>query len=361
VTNRQDSCSESRDDIRFRRVPLKDIDLRQNRNPVVGSPDRFSVSRSQDSNARGTPLGRPGSGSGGITAAGILDSRLFPDSEFAALWKSLVFEDDLKDRLLSHAVLNFTLRGKIDRAYLPLHGILVLAGPPGTGKTSLARGLASAAAGVVTGLGDFLYIEVDPHTLASAALGKSQKAVTELLGSTIAECAATHPLIVLLDEVETLAVDRSRLSLDANPIDVHRSTDAVLAQLDQLADRCPNVLFIATSNFPQAIDSALLSRADLIVTVPTPGPEARKQILLTTLHAMAKEFPRIDKLTSARDFNRLIEACRDLDGRAIRKLVAAACAFDKHTALDPNRLTMADLLRAAEQARAGTRLEGATR
>jgi SpoVK/Ycf46/Vps4 family AAA+-type ATPase len=288
-----------------------------------------------------------------VTASGILDSRILPDADFGTLWDSLVFEDDLKDRLLSHAVLNFTLRARIDRAHLPLHGIIVLAGPPGTGKTSLARGLATATAGIVSGLGQFLYLEVDPHSLASAALGKSQKAVTELLGSTIAEHAAMHPLVVLLDEVETLAVDRSRLSLDANPIDVHRATDAVLAQLDQLADRCPNILFVATSNFAQAIDRALLSRADVVLTVPLPGAAARRRILETTLAAVARDFPRVGTLTSGRDFDRVVEACADLDGRGIRKLVAAACAFDKNTALDPNRLRINDLLRAAEQARAG--------
>lgn len=121
------------------------------------------------------------------------------------------------------------------------------------------------------------------------------------------------------------------------------------------------MLFVATSNFPEAIDKALLSRADLVLTVPLPGAQARRQILLTTLSAMAKEFPQIGKLASARDLNRVIEACRDLDGRAIRKMVAAACAFDKHTALDPNRLTTADLLRAAEQAREGAAIKGAAK
>jgi MoxR-like ATPase len=78
-------------------------------------------------------------------------------------------------------------------------------GAPGTGKTSLARGLASRTAKSLKGLGKFLYPEVDPRSLTSAALGKSQRAVTELLGTTIVEYAARRPVIVLLDEVETLA------------------------------------------------------------------------------------------------------------------------------------------------------------
>ncbi len=68
---------------------------------------------------------------------------------------------------------------------------------------------------------------------------------------------------MLLDEVETLAADRSKMSLEANPIDIHRATDAVLVQLDALAERYPDLLFLATSNFPQAVDAAFMSRCDL--------------------------------------------------------------------------------------------------
>lgn len=288
-----------------------------------------------------------GTGERKVEALGVLDSRVLPDDSFGALWDAIVLETETKDRLLSQALLNFSLRPRVSRAAVPLHGIILLVGAPGTGKTSLARGLASRTAQAFKSSGQFFYIEVEPHALASSALGKSQKAVTELLGTTIAEQAVIGPLIVLLDEVETLAVDRSKLSLEANPIDVHRATDAVLAQLDQLAAQYPNLLFLATSNFPQAIDAAFLSRADLVLTIDLPGPEACRSILVSTIQQLAKSFPKLESLPSQPEFEQVVVACQGLDGRRIRKLVAAACTFDRRTALDPNQLTVQDLLRAA--------------
>jgi len=289
-----------------------------------------------------------GSGSGGVQAQGILDSRNLPDDTFTSTWDAIIVDDELKNRLLSQAILNFTLRLKVNRAKIPLHGIILLVGIAGTGKTSLARGLSSRTAEALKGIGEFLYLEVDPHALTSAALGKSQKAVTELLGITIAEYASMRPVIVLLDEVETLAGNRSKMSLEANPIDVHRATDAVLAQLDQLAERYQNLLFIATSNFPKAIDSAFLSRADLIMTIELPKPEACKKILVSTLEALGECFPKVINIGSHPDFGRAVKLCKGLDGRMIRKIIPMACALNKETALNPNLLTAKDILTAVQ-------------
>ena len=150
-------------------------------------------------------------------------------------------------------------------------------------------------------------------------MGKTQRAVADLFSQSIAESAAAGPTIVLLDEVETLAADRAKLSLEANPVDVHRATDAVLVQLDMLAERNPHLLFVATSNFPQAVDSAFLSRCDMVMEVPLPGKDACKQILVDCLNGLAKTFPGIGKLSSAHQFDACAGECVGLDGRAIRK------------------------------------------
>jgi SpoVK/Ycf46/Vps4 family AAA+-type ATPase len=172
---------------------------------------------------------------------GISRSWPLPDDTLGALWDSIFVEETLKSQLLSQAVLNFTIRGEVARTVLPLHGVILLVGAPGTGKTSLARGLAHRTAKSFPGA-SFRLLEVEPHSLTSSAMGKTQRAVSELFSQSIAEAATIGPTIVLLDEVETLAADRVKLSLEANPIDVHRATDAVLVQLDILAEQFPNLL-----------------------------------------------------------------------------------------------------------------------
>lgn len=287
---------------------------------------------------------------------GIQRSRPLPDAELGKLWDSIKIDERVKNQLLSQAALNFNVRGKVDRTVLPLHGVILLTGEPGTGKTSLARGLAHRTAQSFQG-GKFRLLEVEPHTLTSSAMGKTQKAVADLFSQTIAEAAMSGQTIVLLDEVETLAVDRSKLSMDANPIDIHRATDAVLVQLDVLAERFPNLLFIATSNFPDAVDAAFMSRCDLVVRVPLPDRAACALILADCLTGLGQTFPSIARLASGAGFDRCANEAVGLDGRAIRKTVANALANRIETAMDPNKVTTEDLIAALQNAKASRQRE----
>jgi len=173
----------------------------------------------------------------------------------------------------------------------------------------------------------------------------------QFLNGTVAEFAQHGPLIVLLDEIETMAVDRQKLSLDANPIDVHRATDAVLAGLDQLAANHPDLIFIATSNYEAAIDGALLSRADIIIRIEKPDAQACAAILADTLDEMARKWKKVGKLQESARFKDVAKAACGLDGRQIRKAVLQACASSKEVAMDPNLLTIDHLVQALSNAK----------
>lgn len=268
---------------------------------------------------------------------GILLAKDLPDPEFTALWDRIILPAGLKDQIVLQIVLELTVRKRLPAGAVPLHGIILLAGPPGTGKTSLAKAAASKAATMLPGA-KLRFVQVEPHALTSAQLGKSQQAVHELLRGPIKEYAHQGPTVVLLDEVETLAANRTKLSLEANPIDVHRATDALLAGLDLLATEYPNLLFIATTNFEKAVDPALFSRADFVLRTPMPDKQACQAILRDTIEAMSKEWSGLKTLLKDGRLPALAAAAAGMDGRRIRKAVLSACALSKETTLNPGKL-----------------------
>ncbi len=270
---------------------------------------------------------------------GVVSLVELPDPAWESRWTRIFAPAGLKERLLNFTLFSLTHRGRLDAVRVPIHGLVVLAGPPGTGKTTLAGGLADRAA---RELGtSLLFVEIDAHSFPSQLLGESQRSVSRLFERTLPDLAARgRPTIVLLDEVESLAVSRSGASLETNPVDVHRATDAVLEGVDEVARRCPNVTFVATTNHVAGVDIAFLSRADLVEEMGLPDGAAVRRILKDTI----AEVVAADNLDEPA-LGALAEACvaAKLDARRVRKLVLRAIASSRDLALAPERLRIEDV------------------
>jgi pachytene checkpoint protein 2 len=264
------------------------------------------------------------------------------NEELAQYWDRIVVPQEIKDRILNHAIMAIELRKHgIGSVGLPLHGLVLLAGPPGIGKTSLARGLGAEVARTFgRKYGTVRVVDVNMHILPSELLGRTQRNIIQLFEEELPQLAEEGPLVVVLDEVEVLAVSRSQASMDINPADVFRGTAALLGALDWVSHEIPGAFVVGTTNLPEMLDGAVKSRADLVLELPLPSAEVIREILADTLSEIHQFFPAPTELAAAPELAEIARILHGIDGRQTRKFVADVLASTRETALDPGKLTV---------------------
>jgi transitional endoplasmic reticulum ATPase len=177
----------------------------------------------------------------------------------------------------------------------PPKGIL-LYGPPGCGKTLLARAVATESKAN--------FISIKGPELLSKWVGESEKAIREVFRK--AKMAA--PCIIFFDEFDSIAPSRGRHSSDSGVSE--KVLSQFLTELDGL-EVMKDIVVIAATNRPDILDPALIrpGRIDRILLVPAPQEEAKLEIL----KIFTKEMP----LASNLQLEKLIEMTDGFSGADI--------------------------------------------
>lgn len=150
----------------------------------------------------------------------------------------------------------------LDKRLLEEGGSVLLFGPPGTGKTYMAK----AIAGTCTLYGHRTsFIKVDGYEVVSKWLGESARNIKEIFRL----AREVAPSILFIDEVDAIGRSRIDVTTDAGR-DVQGMLNQLLIELGEGFETNRNIAVIFATNFPSVIDPALLDRIKKILYVPPP-------------------------------------------------------------------------------------------
>jgi len=250
-----------------------------------------------------------------------------PDQELAAMlendvmdhspgvrWTDIAGLADGKRVLEEAAVLPLMMPEYFTGIRKPVKGVLLF-GPPGTGKTMLAKAVATET--------NCTFFNVSSATLASKYRGESERLVRCLFDM----ARAAGPSIIFIDEIDSLCGQRGK---EGEHEASRRVKTELLVQVDGVGvttdDMSQRVMVLAATNFPWDIDEAFKRRLEKRIYIPLPNAEERRELLNINLNSVILgddvKLEEVAQKLEGFSGDDITNICRDAAVNGMRRLMA---------------------------------------
>ena len=233
-------------------------------------------------------------------------------------WEEVGGLEDVKRELQEAVEWPMKYPGLYDKLGHNMPRGILLHGPSGTGKTLLAKAVATQS--------EANFISVRGPELLSKWVGESERGIREIFK----RARQSAPCVVFFDEIDSIAPIRGAGGETAV---TERVVSQLLTELDGM-ENMHGVIVLAATNRADMIDPALLrpGRFDKIIQIPLPDKESRKSILKIN----AEKIPTITEASDPKhiDFEKLSEITDGLSGADTASIANTAVSLVIHEFLD---------------------------
>lgn len=211
--------------------------------------------------------------------------------------------DDLKKSIRLQIVEPFLNPGLFAKFKKKAGGGILLYGPPGCGKTMLARAVANEC--------NASFLAIGISEILSTWMGESERNLALMFE----KARSQKPCVMFFDELDALAFARSKASSDTS----RKIVNEFLSQLDGFDNQNEQVLILAATNMPWDVDPAMKrpGRFARQVFVPPPDAVARARIIELALESVphgpvdAPAIARVTEQFSGADVDALVERAKE--------------------------------------------------
>ena len=232
-------------------------------------------------------------------------------------------------------VMNQIIKARENQEIARMYGItgrnILLFGPPGTGKTSIAQAISNKV--------QYPIVTITPSDILDNKFGEFEKNIRSLFQGAV----ANKPVILFFDEFESLATRRT----SSNSSYMKRGVPEMLRQMTDIRKQLDGkIIIIAATNNPWDVDDAMLNpeRFDTKIFVPPPDETARSELFRTFLRDL--------KVADTIDYDELGRMSEGFTGADIKYICKRAAEEVFSEVIDRNEIreiNQDDIMRSLEK------------